>query len=184
MQYLAYFTIPEPKIIEGTMAENGRWFNYDAENNAKGMIIADKLQEKPNALFNSLAEAAEHLTKHKTQWMEEHKIEIEREKLLKIISNKKLPDGIYNPENVPFTIFRDEPHILVRDNVNRQQIKLLIEKHPNGVFANGYQTSTLFFFTEPIKKAYITQLGDGFNYGSTNLLLNCPKNLLILAADD
>lgn len=60
------------------------------------------------------------------------------------------------------------------------------EKYPEFVIAHAYETSwTLLLSRAPIRLEMDGKwFGSGFNYGSTNLLEDCPKRLLILAEND
>lgn len=81
-------------------------------------------------------------------------------------------------------------------NMNKFRSKILlalafINKYPNYVIASAYQTSgTLLLSKRPKKlsesKEWIDKhsFGTGFNYGSTNIIIDCPKAILILAEND
>lgn len=102
-----------------------------------------------------------------------------------------LQDGIY--EILPHIIveelkdcFEDNISYLVSDEGDHQslQFEAFLHKYPQMCLANAYETHVIFMLSEapPIWKG--KKSGSGFNYGSTNILENCPPKLLILAQND
>lgn len=100
--------------------------------------------------------------------------------------NRLLKDGIYDVTDIDYLAFEkinwDEPEKLEAI----KEVQDFIRKWPNYIVAQAYQARTLFLFAtgpENITKKTHKE-GAGFNYGSCNLLTNCPKSILILAEDD
>lgn len=107
---------------------------------------------------------------------------------------KWLHDGIYEIlENAVVLKYNDAAYRIELT----AEIQAVLNANPNYVVVNAYQTDTTFIITEPVKllvespwgqrQPESTEFkcsGSWFNYGSCNLLENCPKRLLILAEDD
>ncbi len=96
-----------------------------------------------------------------------------------------LEDGIYNMKNIEF----------ISDEAKLNKISDFIKKYPKFYTASAYETEFKFLLSKkpellirdfPKKNISKTfkQSGSYFNYGSTNILTNCPKNILILAEND
>ena len=62
-------------------------------------------------------------------------------------------------------------------------MKVWVEKYPNFVIAEAYQTEYPLFLSEMPTKV-IEYVGSGFNHGSNNIIDNCPKRILICGEDD
>ena len=62
--------------------------------------------------------------------------------------------------------------------------QLFINKYPDFVVGSAYQTYAIVLLTRKPPKFSGKWTGTGFNYGSTNILENCPNDILILAEDD
>lgn len=94
---------------------------------------------------------------------------------------RHLRDGIYEvPLDIEVLVFYDTPFEL---DIN-DEIKNFLINNPKWVIASAYETSATIILS---RKPYIYSgktLGGGFNYGSTNLLEDCPPRLLILAEND
>ncbi len=104
---------------------------------------------------------------------------------MNIANDRMLEDGLYEVDDDVEVIEIGERLYDIRDFSDEYaMILFFIENHPNFVVANAYETSsTILLSRKPnIFKGYY--VGSGFNYGSTNLVENCPKRLLILAEDD
>lgn len=189
IQYMAYFNVPAPQIIEVTNVdykEDSKSIRFFAKAKKTEFSTSQYYISKDNPLtqvFKTAEEAQAHIDTHAPAWLIENKVEIRKHNIEEAIHKIKLKDGIYNPRNTPFVVWRKSIHELLRSDL-AFEIERLIEKYPDGCIAHAYETSTTFFFTETIKPYHVEQLGDGFNYGSTNLLLDCPKTLLILAEND
>ena len=86
-----------------------------------------------------------------------------------------IDDGIYDTTGINF---------LVANEDNLDEVKKWIKNRDKFWLASAYQTNYFILYeTEPPKftgKRY----GNGFNYGSTNMLTECPESILILAEDD
>lgn len=93
-------------------------------------------------------------------------------------------DGVYDITDIDFLnisgLYRNR-----RNNaeVVMQQINDFIGKYPDSVLAEALETEYLILLSEmPTKK--FPYIGSGFNHGSTNIIDNCPKRILILGEDD
>lgn len=123
--------------------------------------------------------------------------------LQEIEKNKeRVPDGIYDISDIEFfnpnipTVRKwvkkgTDPSQNYEDLPNAQEIlstwksnlDAFVEKYPNFLIARAYATEyALWVATIPTKK--IKNIGSGFNYGSTNIIDDCPKRILILAEND
>lgn len=75
------------------------------------------------------------------------------------------------------------------DESEKQKVRDFVEKYPNFVSANAYETDKYLLLSEKPKKLDTkwekqNVMGSGFNYGSTNIISNCPSRILILAEND
>lgn len=98
------------------------------------------------------------------------------------LDGRYLIDGIYEvPEDVLFVVLDTD-----RLKVDDPQLQIFSERHPDFVVANAYETSTTILLSQKPNKLEMKGkwFGSGFNYGSTNLLVDCPKRVLILAEND
>ena len=105
-------------------------------------------------------------------------------------SSRHLTDGIYNMTDIEFISLEALrvsyattgyiAHIKYRKELRKAM--RFIKKYPKPYFASAYEIQFDFLLAKKPKKirAKISQ-GSGFNYGSTNILTNCPKDILILA---
>ena len=84
-------------------------------------------------------------------------------------------DGVYDITDIDFVIGKKNDY----DNI----VKWL-ENKDKFWLANAYETDYYILFAEEPKKFNGKQKGEGFNYGSTSMLLDCPKDVLILAEND
>lgn len=90
----------------------------------------------------------------------------------------ELPDGIYE---------LDEDIEIIGGQFwepEDDDVRAFAKKHPGFVVAQAYATYACFLLSRRPKKAQCNVQGSGFNYGSTNIITNCPNRLLILAEDD
>lgn len=181
-KFLVLFSVPTPTIHEVDY-DTERKYMTKQNGNSTSMYPSIVLDKTPNAIFDTIEEAQNHLDTHQESWLEDNKHAIRKYNIEEAISNITLPDGIYNPRNTPFVMWRQSVNELTRGD-EIYELERLMADYPDGCFANAYETSTTFFFVKTLKKYHVESLGDGFNYGSTNLLLNCPQNLLILAQND
>ena len=92
-----------------------------------------------------------------------------------------LDDGIYSVDD-DTTIYKIEEN--KKESVVENEIIEFIKEYPSFVVASAYETFTTFLISERPDKWNGEVHGSGFNYGSTNLIKDCPKNLLILAEND
>jgi hypothetical protein len=116
-------------------------------------------------------------TKEKTKEEIEEDAEIERE-LDEEEENEKrvMKDGIYDLEDVEI--------LDIDDNVSNKKKEAFIKKYPNYRKASAYETDYLIYLSKTPKPFKGKNIGSGFNYGSTNVLIDCPKRILILAEND
>lgn len=111
----------------------------------------------------------------------------------KDIEDRLLEDGIYDVTDIQFILADDDTtNHFFSDNkqIKNKQVLEFINSHKDFVIASAYETNTVIFLavkpvkldTEEWKKENL--FGYGFNYGSTNIIKNCPKTILILAEND
>ncbi len=182
-KYLVLFQAPKPKIVTVTHNAERGWAQTQEENRTT-MYPSSTIAKEPNKLCDTEEEATAHLAKHEETWCRQNFKEIQAEELTELARAMQLQDGIYAPRKTPFVVFRSSLHRVIRNADDAKSLRKLIETYPNGCIANAYETETTIFFTEKIPKYSVNLIGEGFNYGSTNLLLNCPETLLILAEND
>lgn len=103
-----------------------------------------------------------------------------------------VPDGIWDITGIEY--FEDVSHgRYVKQeegwridpiNPNFQSEKeAFIEKYPDYVIADPYQTEHPFLLSKMPEKQ-VSSIGSGFNYGSNNIVIDCPATILICAQDD
>lgn len=110
---------------------------------------------------------------------EEISLEKKADEYWKIIrKGKSLGDGIYDVTDIPFYQIDDDK---IKNHVDG--IESFIETNPEYVIASAYDTYYIFILGKKPEKIK-TSIGSGFNYGSTNIIQNCPKTILILAEND
>lgn len=97
---------------------------------------------------------------------------------------ENLPDGIYDVSNIEFIDVGDYLPNEQVDSERLSELKNFIEKYPNCFHVCAYETDGAFLLSEKPSKFTGGRRGSGFNYGSSNILIDCPKNLLILAEND
>jgi hypothetical protein len=100
------------------------------------------------------------------------------------LEHRYIRDGIYAvPSEIVVEQFQgpEEKHELTADTPG---IAEFAAKYPDYRIASAYETYTVLLLSgEPVRlKGNVT--GNGFNYGSTNLIEDCPSRLLILAQND
>jgi len=90
--------------------------------------------------------------------------------------DRQLSDGIYDVTGIE----------VINVEAADVEVEAFIWKYPKFWVASAYETdTTLLVATKPTK--LVTKdivIGSGFNYGSTNVIRNCPKDILILAEND
>ena len=84
-------------------------------------------------------------------------------------------DGIYDVTDIKF---------LPTNENNPDEIIEWLHDKDKFWLANAYETDYYILFAEEPKKFEGKQNGSDFNHGSTNILMDCPKNILILAEND
>ena len=84
-------------------------------------------------------------------------------------------DGIFDVSDINY---------IVVDNREVKKVINWIKEKNKFWIASAYATKTEILFAKKPKKFKGNQEGSGFSYGSTNILTNCPKNILILAQND
>ena len=91
-------------------------------------------------------------------------------------NSRRIPDGVWDIEDIEF--------IQVIQRVeNTEVIKEFIVKYPTFHVGNAYETGEYFLLSDR-PSDLVTTIGGGFNYGSTNVIENCPKRILVLAEND
>lgn len=63
------------------------------------------------------------------------------------------------------------------------ELKVFLENNPDFVYAHANQSEFPFLLSK-MPTTEVNCIGDGFNYGSNNIIDNCPKRILICAEDD
>jgi len=84
-------------------------------------------------------------------------------------------DGIYNVSDIEF---------LLVNSKDKEATVVWIEAHDKFWIANAYETETIILLAEEPRKFEGSWDGSGFNYGSTNIITDCPKSIMILAEND
>lgn len=69
-------------------------------------------------------------------------------------------------------------------DLDNPKVQAFITTYPDWRYACAYETGSPLLLSAPPLKFQGQHLGTGFNYGSTNLLTNCPNRILILAQND
>ncbi len=90
--------------------------------------------------------------------------------------DRELGDGIYDVTNIEVVDAETEDVI----------VEAFIWKYPKFWVASAYETDTILLVATLPNKITTkgNLLGSGFNYGSTSVIRNCPKDILILAEND
>ena len=89
-------------------------------------------------------------------------------------------DGVFDISNVESILYLLKG---VRSEEDLKKVEEFINKYPEFRVGQAYQCPSWFFLSCPPKER-IKSIGSGFNYGSSNLIENCPSKILILAEDD
>ena len=109
------------------------------------------------------------------------------------IKEKILENGIYDVTGLEFEVLECEENELYTEE---KAVVNFSKKFPDFKIGSAYQCCKVFLLSKPpirlISLGYPVRnenkglgwIGTGFNYGSCNLLTNCPKSILILAEDD
>jgi hypothetical protein len=77
--------------------------------------------------------------------------------------------------------WREPNETEIDQHINR--LSEFIDKYPNCVVADAYQTEHPFLLSEK-PTVRVKYIGSGFNRGSNNIIDNCPKRILICGEDD
>ncbi len=110
---------------------------------------------------------------------------IERDQKIKLANTffdsikrkRHLQDGKYDVSDIEFFPIKDRADQL-------EEIKTFVEKYPDFVIASAYETETEILLSKKPDGLKGDCFGSGFNYGSTNIITDCPKSILILAQND
>lgn len=93
---------------------------------------------------------------------------------------RRLDDGIYDVTGIPFLVTNEDAEEGRRDT----EVEKFKEAYPDFVVGHAYETYNVILLASKPEKYKGKWEGSGFNYGSTNILHDCPKSLLILAEND
>lgn len=98
------------------------------------------------------------------------------------IDVRSVQDGIYEIQdgNIILKVLSELGEVATPKEV----ILTFLSVHPNWRYVGAYETYAEFLLSEPPLEFKGKKMGSGFNYGSTNIILDCPKRLLILAEND
>lgn len=104
---------------------------------------------------------------------------------------RALKDGIYDLSRVRETLYLEDSEDHHVWNWQEEGVSLgyeeadrFMERYPEFRIAHAYQTYCTILLSDPPEIFGGIHKGGGFNYGSTNLLEDCPRSILILAEDD
>ena len=86
-----------------------------------------------------------------------------------------MDDGIYDTTGIEF---------LIADQNNPDEVTEWLKDKDRFWLASAYQTEYYILYAAEPPKFIGNRFGNGFNYGSTNMLTECPESILILAEDD
>ncbi len=118
-------------------------------------------------------EQQEEYKKNKTVIDKKHSSQEKLSALLDKLTS--LSDGIYDVTGIAYHV--------VNDSKPKQTLDF-IKKYKKVYIGSAYETETSILFSDKPKKLIGHDKGSGFNYGSTNIIDNCPKSILILAQND
>ena len=111
--------------------------------------------------------------------------------MITIGKERWLKDGIYDIGDIDFIdvgyvkmTFFIKKYDVVFTTKQENIAKPFIEKYPDFVIGEACGTDQMFILSRRPDRAKLKHFGSGFNYGSTNIIQNCPKNILILAEND
>ena len=94
-----------------------------------------------------------------------------------------LGDGIYDVTGMKYiSLFGGDPCSL--DEKEVKSALSFLKKYPKAVIASAYETEHTLLISGRPKKIRTAHVGSGFNCGSTNIINNAPKSILILAEND
>jgi len=94
---------------------------------------------------------------------------------------RKHPKGVYVKDGI-YDVSDIESFLV--DFKGKEASAAWIDAHDKFWRASAYETETFFLFSEEPRRFGGEWDGSGFNYGSTNVIRNCPRDILILAEND
>lgn len=107
----------------------------------------------------------------------------------KEIKDRILDGAIYDVTGLDFLSVDAEPEDIEK-HLQKTSIRKFIKKYPHYRIASAYNTDYSFLLSDEPKHLSSSKwnkenwFGIGFNYGSVNIIKNCPKDILILAEND
>lgn len=98
--------------------------------------------------------------------------------------NRYIGDGVYDVTGIDF-VEAEEGFRFTNKNKRDELAKFILNNEDNLYYASAYETGGAFFLNaKPTRIPNVNIKGSGFNYGSTNVITNCPQQILILAEND
>lgn len=98
------------------------------------------------------------------------------------IRDRQIDDSIFDISNCKYLFFDSDE---IRKESNDQIIKTFQEQYSDWCYANPDGTGGFVFLSSrPPKLKNKDVVGTGFNYGSCNIIQNCPSVILIVAEND
>lgn len=98
----------------------------------------------------------------------------------KAYDNDSLSDGVWDITNIPYCMIgRYE----LKQNIDTNDFDIFVAMYPDFILAHPYETDMFVLLARRPEKI-TTCVGTGFNYGSCNIIENCPQTVLICAEDD
>lgn len=94
--------------------------------------------------------------------------------------NRYVKDGVYDITGIKYLSLNEKQ----RDRELTPEQEQFIKDNPNWVWAIAYQTYQGFLLSDKPRKFSGKVESSGFNYGTTSILDDCPKAILIVAQDD
>ncbi len=101
-----------------------------------------------------------------------------------------IESGVYNISDIEYFEVQYPVHVV--DGIQRSDSKItedyvalvkgieeFVSKHPNACLASAFETEKYIILSEKPTKI-VEYKGSGFAHGSTNIIDNCPKRILIL----
>jgi hypothetical protein len=90
-------------------------------------------------------------------------------------------DGVWDISDIEYISL--VPNGDGKDPEHLEELSKFLDKYPNPFVADAYETEYPFLLSaEPTKR--VEFIGSGFNYGSNNIIDNCPKRILICGEND
>jgi hypothetical protein len=91
-----------------------------------------------------------------------------------------LPDGVYDLTNVAYCMIEKYEF---KKEISMGELELFLKAYPDFILAHPYETEMLVVLSKRPNKITTIE-GTGFNYGSCNIITDCPKIILICAEND